>query len=221
MKKDHEEKTALLDIEVEAESGLLTVAPPVQTRHHSAAAPPLLLTVWKPSQLTPSPIFVSGVVARATLLRRLFAHRPASSARRNHVAEPQSARQDQDRLPCRSGRNDLHRRLRGPRHGHQAGPLGWERPMVQHLGTVPVVLLHSRARLTIAQCYFSIPALVYLAMVPIWERSQKFANLYAFIAVDFVFCVRSLPCRAQRFLTRPRYSGSLRGRPWSRGLATA
>jgi len=38
-------------------------------------------------------------------------------------------------------------------------------------------------------CYFSIPALIYLAVVPLWARSQRFANVYAFLAIDIIFAI--------------------------------
>ncbi|OCK79680.1 hypothetical protein K432DRAFT_382870 [Lepidopterella palustris CBS 459.81] len=38
-----------------------------------------------------------------------------------------------------------------------------------------------------ALCFLTIPALIYLVMVPMWSRAQKFANAYAFIAVDALY----------------------------------
>jgi len=38
-------------------------------------------------------------------------------------------------------------------------------------------------------CYFSLPALIYLAVVPLWQRSQRFTNVYAFLAIDIIFAI--------------------------------
>jgi len=31
--------------------------------------------------------------------------------------------------------------------------------------------------------------LIYLAVVPLWQRSQKFAKVYAFLAIDIIFAI--------------------------------
>jgi len=38
-------------------------------------------------------------------------------------------------------------------------------------------------------CFLSIPALIYLTMTPLFPRSRKFANPYAFAGVDIVFTI--------------------------------
>jgi hypothetical protein len=46
------------------------------------------------------------------------------------------------------------------------------------------------ARLTTRpQCFLSFPAIIYLAMVPMWTRAQRFANAYAFLAVDALYTI--------------------------------
>lgn len=37
------------------------------------------------------------------------------------------------------------------------------------------------------QCFVTLPALIYLVMVPMWSRAQKFANAYAFAALDVLY----------------------------------
>jgi hypothetical protein len=41
--------------------------------------------------------------------------------------------------------------------------------------------------LTVGQCFFSGPAIVYLTMVPMWSRTVRFANAYAFAALDALY----------------------------------
>ncbi|KAF2747687.1 hypothetical protein M011DRAFT_467300 [Sporormia fimetaria CBS 119925] len=38
-----------------------------------------------------------------------------------------------------------------------------------------------------ALCFLTIPALIYLVMVPMWQRAARFANAYAFITVDALY----------------------------------
>ncbi|KAL5119073.1 hypothetical protein ACEQ8H_002997 [Pleosporales sp. CAS-2024a] len=38
-------------------------------------------------------------------------------------------------------------------------------------------------------CFLSIPAIIYLVMVPMWSRAKRFANAYAFLALDFVYTI--------------------------------
>lgn len=40
-----------------------------------------------------------------------------------------------------------------------------------------------------ALCFLSIPALVYLVMVPMWSRAARFANAYAFLTLDALYTV--------------------------------
>lgn len=40
-----------------------------------------------------------------------------------------------------------------------------------------------------SMCLLSIPAIIYLVMVPMWSRAQRFANAYAFLAVDALYTV--------------------------------
>ncbi|KAF2854181.1 hypothetical protein T440DRAFT_465180 [Plenodomus tracheiphilus IPT5] len=40
-----------------------------------------------------------------------------------------------------------------------------------------------------AMCFFSIPAIIYLVMVPMWSRASRFASAYAFLAVDALFAI--------------------------------
>jgi translocation protein SEC72 len=40
-----------------------------------------------------------------------------------------------------------------------------------------------------ALCWLTIPVLVYLVMVPMWSRTERFANLYAFATLDALFTV--------------------------------
>lgn len=39
------------------------------------------------------------------------------------------------------------------------------------------------------QCWISLPALVYLAAVPMWPRARRFGNVYAFATVDIIYAV--------------------------------
>ncbi|KAF1851153.1 uncharacterized protein K460DRAFT_272682 [Cucurbitaria berberidis CBS 394.84] len=39
----------------------------------------------------------------------------------------------------------------------------------------------------LAMCFVSIPAIIYLVMVPMWSRAQRFGNAYAFLAVDALY----------------------------------
>ncbi|KAH0544404.1 hypothetical protein FGG08_001430 [Glutinoglossum americanum] len=38
-------------------------------------------------------------------------------------------------------------------------------------------------------CWFTAPALIYMSMTPRFERTRKFANAYAFAALDILFCI--------------------------------
>ncbi|KAI1521045.1 MARVEL domain containing protein [Pyrenophora tritici-repentis] len=40
-----------------------------------------------------------------------------------------------------------------------------------------------------AMCFVSIPAIIYLTMVPMWSRAQRFASAYAFLAVDALYTI--------------------------------
>ncbi|KAK2786409.1 hypothetical protein FQN51_003596 [Onygenales sp. PD_10] len=40
-----------------------------------------------------------------------------------------------------------------------------------------------------ALCWFTIPALIYLAAVPMWPRTRRFGNAYAFAAIDVLFSI--------------------------------
>ncbi|CBY00802.1 hypothetical protein IAQ61_011710 [Plenodomus lingam] len=40
-----------------------------------------------------------------------------------------------------------------------------------------------------AMCFFSIPAIIYLTMVPMWTRAARFASAYAFLAVDALLMI--------------------------------
>ncbi|KAF1832770.1 hypothetical protein BDW02DRAFT_570677 [Decorospora gaudefroyi] len=40
-----------------------------------------------------------------------------------------------------------------------------------------------------AMCFLSIPAIIYLVMVPMWSRAQRFASAYAFLAVDALYTI--------------------------------
>jgi len=40
-----------------------------------------------------------------------------------------------------------------------------------------------------AMCFVSIPAIIYLTMVPMWSRAQRFASAYAFLAVDGLYTI--------------------------------
>lgn len=39
------------------------------------------------------------------------------------------------------------------------------------------------------QCWISLPALVYLAAVPLWPRARRFGNVYAFATVDLLYTI--------------------------------
>jgi hypothetical protein len=39
----------------------------------------------------------------------------------------------------------------------------------------------------LSQCFLSVPAIIYLVMVPMWSRTKKFANAYAFLGVDLLY----------------------------------
>ena len=41
----------------------------------------------------------------------------------------------------------------------------------------------------LALSFLSIPAIIYLVMTPMWSRAQRFANAYAFVAVDGLYTV--------------------------------
>lgn len=45
---------------------------------------------------------------------------------------------------------------------------------------------------TRSQCFLSIPAIIYLVMVPMWSRTKKFANAYAFVAVDILYTSKTI-----------------------------
>ncbi|KAF2680205.1 hypothetical protein K458DRAFT_108570 [Lentithecium fluviatile CBS 122367] len=38
-----------------------------------------------------------------------------------------------------------------------------------------------------ALCFLTAPAIIYLVMVPMWSRAERFANVYAFVAIDALF----------------------------------
>ncbi|KAK3676414.1 hypothetical protein LTR78_003690 [Recurvomyces mirabilis] len=38
-------------------------------------------------------------------------------------------------------------------------------------------------------CFLSIPALIYQIMVPMWSRASRFANVYAYTAIDLAFTI--------------------------------
>ena len=40
-----------------------------------------------------------------------------------------------------------------------------------------------------ALCWFTIPALIYLVMVPMWSRTERFANIYALTTLDALFTI--------------------------------
>ncbi|USP78591.1 uncharacterized protein yc1106_05865 [Curvularia clavata] len=40
-----------------------------------------------------------------------------------------------------------------------------------------------------AMCFLSIPAIIYLTMVPMWSRAKRFASAYAFLAVDVLYTI--------------------------------
>ncbi|KAF2112210.1 hypothetical protein BDV96DRAFT_498676 [Lophiotrema nucula] len=40
-----------------------------------------------------------------------------------------------------------------------------------------------------ALCFLSIPALIYLVMVPMWSRASRFANAYAFLGLDALYTI--------------------------------
>lgn len=39
------------------------------------------------------------------------------------------------------------------------------------------------------QCWASVPALIYLAAVPMWPRARRFGNVYAFAVVDVLYAI--------------------------------
>ncbi|PVI02793.1 hypothetical protein DM02DRAFT_499421, partial [Periconia macrospinosa] len=45
------------------------------------------------------------------------------------------------------------------------------------------------SRYYLAMCFITIPALIYLIMVPMWSRAQRFANAYAFAALDGLYTI--------------------------------
>ncbi|KAH8724755.1 hypothetical protein GQ44DRAFT_617465 [Phaeosphaeriaceae sp. PMI808] len=47
----------------------------------------------------------------------------------------------------------------------------------------------SATKFYLALCFLSIPAIIYLVMVPMWSRAQRFANAYAFLAVDVAYTI--------------------------------
>ncbi|OAX81769.1 hypothetical protein ACJ72_03890 [Emergomyces africanus] len=40
-----------------------------------------------------------------------------------------------------------------------------------------------------ALCWITVPALIYLAAVPMWPRTRRFGNAYAFAVIDVLFSV--------------------------------
>ncbi|KAF2028461.1 hypothetical protein EK21DRAFT_26032, partial [Setomelanomma holmii] len=44
-------------------------------------------------------------------------------------------------------------------------------------------------RYYLALCFLSIPAIIYLVMVPMWSRAARFVNAYAFLAVDALYTI--------------------------------
>lgn len=47
----------------------------------------------------------------------------------------------------------------------------------------------AKANSAFEQCFLSIPGLIYLVMVPMWSRAWRFANVYAYAAIDILFTV--------------------------------
>lgn len=43
------------------------------------------------------------------------------------------------------------------------------------------------------QCFLTIPALLYLVMVPMWTRTVRFANAYAYALIDILYTVLYAP----------------------------
>ncbi|KAF2824059.1 hypothetical protein CC86DRAFT_447621 [Ophiobolus disseminans] len=41
----------------------------------------------------------------------------------------------------------------------------------------------------LALCFLSLPAIIYLSMVPMWSRAARFANAYAFLAIDVLYTI--------------------------------
>ncbi|KAF2004502.1 hypothetical protein P154DRAFT_519362 [Amniculicola lignicola CBS 123094] len=41
----------------------------------------------------------------------------------------------------------------------------------------------------LALCFLTLPGLVYLVMVPMWSRAERFANAYAFVAADALYTI--------------------------------
>ena len=41
----------------------------------------------------------------------------------------------------------------------------------------------------IPKCFITLPALIYLAMVPMWTRALRFANAYAYAILDVLFAI--------------------------------
>ncbi|KAF1983423.1 hypothetical protein K402DRAFT_306669, partial [Aulographum hederae CBS 113979] len=46
-----------------------------------------------------------------------------------------------------------------------------------------------RSKFFFAMCFLSVPALIYLAMVPLWERSKKFAIPIGILTVDVLYTI--------------------------------
>ncbi|KAI9762665.1 MAG: hypothetical protein M4579_000283 [Chaenotheca gracillima] len=46
-----------------------------------------------------------------------------------------------------------------------------------------------RTKFYFALCWMSIPALIYLIMVPMWSKAKRFANAYAYAALDVSFSI--------------------------------
>ena len=51
----------------------------------------------------------------------------------------------------------------------------------------PIGRIHPTMPDSIQQCFLSAPAIVYLVMVPMWSRAARFANAYAFAALDGLY----------------------------------
>lgn len=47
----------------------------------------------------------------------------------------------------------------------------------------------SATRYFFALCFLSGPAIIYLVMTPMWSRAQRFANAYAFLALDALYTI--------------------------------
>jgi len=72
--------------------------------------------------------------------------------------------------------------------GNHGGQIGFFFALVSLLDILLTTVRHAN-RIFPRQCFFSIPALIYQVMVPMWTRAWRFANIYAYLGLDLLFAL--------------------------------